>query len=69
MTENNTNESADNQLTDEEKRAKQLKKDRIMLVVYVITVLIVAYFLDSKITELKGPQYYDDKGITNTTKP
>lgn len=66
MTENNTDTV---KTTDEEKRAKQLKKDRIMLVLYVITVLAVAYVLDSKITAIKGQQYYDDKGTTNTTKP
>lgn len=70
MTENNTEVSSNSSpLTDEEKRAKQLKKDRILLVAYVITVLIVAYFLDSKITAIKGQQYYDDKGTINTTKP
>ena len=66
MTENNTDNIETN---DEEKRAKQLKKDRIMLVIYVIVVLAVAYVLDSKITALKGQQYYDDKGTSNTTQP
>jgi len=52
----------------EEAKQKQLKKDRILLVIYVIAVLSVAYYLDSKITSVKGQQYYD-KGTTNPTKP
>ena len=67
MTESNQNN--DNGVVDEEKKAKQLKKDRILLVFYVIAVLSVAFYLDKKITETKGQQYYDNKRSINPSKP
>lgn len=67
MTDNNNDNQ--NPVIDEEKKAKQLKKDRILLVVYVLSVLAVAYYLDTKITETKGQQYYDDKRSINPTRP
>ena len=58
MTEQNDNSQS-------QKEHKQLIKERIMLIIYVIAVLTVAYILDSKITAVKGQQYYD-KGTTDT---